>query len=331
MTLSEEQLEAVLHRYGHSFVRVDFVQSGYRNTSHIVETSTGLLCNLIVYKREDGIAERIRRVNAFSRHLRDAGLPVRVPLDERLLQLHTGEFLHYACLYSFEHGATIPWEAYAMKHIKLLGSALAKLHVAARSYEGVLPSVAQEYLSIVARMERYFADPDVVKAIREKLDAELQLPFADFRTLLEATDRQSDQQALHMDFVRGNVLFRPAEEGDVLVVDSVALSGILDLEKAAFGHPAFDLARTLAFLLVDCNKSAEKVRKYFLQSGYVKRGGGYVGVSAEDSTRPLEELTTLFLVYDFYKFLRQNPYESLAKNHHFVRTRDILVERKVLQ
>ena len=330
MKLNEKQLETVLRKYGHSFLRLVFVKSGYRNVSHVVETKNGLRCNFIVYKREDGIVERIRRVNNFSLHLRAAGVPVRAPLDTRIVQLSGSSNLRYGCLYSYEPGETIPWEAYSMKHIKLLGYALGKLHDAAGSYVGTLSSVTQEYEGIVTRMERYFADADVASAMQEKLGLELNMLFVDFHRLLDAAEHMPGQQALHMDFVRGNVLFRPSQQDDRFVVGGLALSGILDLEKAAYGHPLFDIARTLAFLLVDCDKQTEKIYKYFLQSGYIKRGGGSIS-SASDLADTLEPLVTMFLTYDFYKFLRQNPYESLGKNHHFIRTRDILVLRKVIQ
>ncbi len=327
MKLSDNQLRQVLGQYGHSFGRLDRVQSGYRNSSHIVETGHGLMCNFIVYKREDGMVQRIKRVNELSRHVREAGLPVRVPLDERVMQLQAGAYAHHGCLYSFERGDTISWEAYSKKHIKLLGMAMGRFHLATRQFDGHLPRVTDEYRAIVGRMHKYFDDPHVARALYGKLGLSLQQNFADFMLLFEKIDQLPDQQALHMDLVRGNVLFRPAETGDVLVVGDIALSGILDLEKAGFGPRVLDVARTLAFLYVDCPKPAQHVRRYFVDSGYQKRGLNKL----TPGPSLLEQLVTTFLTYDFYKFLRQNPYESLLSNYHFIRTRDILLARKVLQ
>jgi Ser/Thr protein kinase RdoA (MazF antagonist) len=151
-----------------------------------------------------------------------------------------------------------------------------------------------------------------------------------YSEFLEAAQHVPGRTPLHMDLVRSNVLFRKKARGDVLVLDNLALSGILDLEKAAVGHPFFDIARTLAFLLVDCPKPADKIYKYFLDSGYRKRGGRELKPATLQGQDMLETLQTLFLMYDFYKFLKQNPYESLSKNHHFKRTTDILCARKVL-
>jgi len=123
-----------------------------------------------------------------------------------------------------------------------------------------------------------------------------------------------------MDFVRGNILF---DEG-------VHITGVLDFEKASHGHPLFDIARTLAFLLVDCKyKTEAQVRKYFLLSGYNKRGTGDFKITAMNA-RLLEQLVELFLLYDFYKFLRHNPYEALPQNEHFVRTQALLLQRQLL-
>lgn len=332
MKLSDAQLKVALKYYGLSFARLDFVQSGYRNTSHIVETSTGLLCNLLVYKREEAIVERIQRINALSSHLHDSGLPVRYPLDDRILRLKGVSRERYASLYSFEHGATIAWEMYSMKHIKLLGMAMGQLHDSARDYKGNLPRVSDEYSLIFDRIARYFENPNISQAMRSKLSISLSVSSHEFARLLYETDLLAGQQPLHLDFVRGNVLFRQAESIDTVVVDGLALSGILDLEKAATGHPIYDLARTYAFLLVDCNKPAKKIYKYFLSSGYVKRGGGKAQLFASGPVSTLfEQLITLFLYYDFYKFLYQNPYESLTENHHYMRTCALLVERGVLK
>lgn len=332
MSLSETQIKDVLKYYGHSFARLDFVQSGYRNTSHIVETSNSLLFNFILYKNESEIVERIKRVNALSSFLVGRGLPVRAPVDERIMSLKSFTATRYGSLYSFLPGESIPWEAYTKKHIKLLGMALGKFHRASESYSEPLPKVTDEYLTIVWRMKKYFADHNVSSAMKQKLSLSLQPNFFEHHeVILSRCEHLPDQRVLHMDLVRGNVLFREAENDDALIVGNVALCGILDLEKASFGHPFFDVARTLAFLMVDCsNKDPEKIRKYFIDSGYRKRGGcglPRVKVGGEDL---LDQLTSLFLVYDLYKFLRQNPYESLSENYHYMRTIAQLIARGVL-
>ncbi|MCL2085369.1 class I tRNA ligase family protein [Candidatus Saccharibacteria bacterium] len=111
-------------------------------------------------------------------------------------------------------------------------------------------------------------------------------------------------------------------------VGSVHLSGIIDFEKAALGHPTLDLARSFAFLLVDVpSKPPKKIFKYLIESGYNKRGQSQIDLDP----KLFESLANFFLIHDFYKFLRHNPYESLASNHHYLKTRDILLASNMLQ
>lgn len=323
--LPQQLLAEVAAKYGLSLVGFDSVEGGYRNLSHSFTGSDGTRYNFILYKHEPGIVELIQRTNALGSYVAAKGLPVRAPLDSRVLQVGK----RYGSLYGYLDGATIPWEAYTKKHIKLLGQAQAKFHEAAHDYSGPdLPDVEVVYREIAGRMKKYFADENVRAALSGKLGIVFELQGVN--DFLTAAQLLPGRTVLHMDFVRSNVLFRESQPDDVFTINGLSLSGILDLEKAAVGHPLFDIARTLAFLLVDCPKPADKIYKYFLDSGYRKRGGRELRPVVVGGKDMLETLVTLFLTYDFYKFLKQNPYESLSKNHHFKRTTDILLTRKVL-
>lgn len=318
----------ILQKYGLRAGTVFPAQKGYRNVSHPVRLEDGRIVNLILYKREPGIIETIRRTNKVSQFLADRGFPVRAPLEDRIVKVANGRTARYACLYNYLEGETIPWEAYTQNHIKLLGKSMAELHMALVKYAEPLPQVTNEYVSITTRMEHYFDDQPVSQAVQSKLNLKVQTKvFTRFQHILAFCEKLPGQQALHMDFVRSNILFGP---------DAVPrITGIIDFEKAAYGPVLFDVARTLAFLLVDCKyKPTEKIQKYFLESGYQKRGGRQlerIVVRGKDETRLLlDELIDLFLLYDFYKFLRHNPYEFLHQNEHFVRTRNLLLQRGVI-
>ncbi|NCU31014.1 hypothetical protein EOM57_04380 [Candidatus Saccharibacteria bacterium] len=323
--LSEEVLTKILSMYGRTIFVYTGVESGYRNTSHFIRTTEGELLNFILYKREPEIVELIKRTNDLGMYLVTGGLPVRGPVDSRIVKVG----YRYGSLYGYLGGNTIPWEAYTMKHIKLLGYGLARFHEVAEGYAGNLPDIELVYRDITARMVRYFTDENVRCAINQKLDFNIELP--DYNGLLDFTYTLDNRTTLHMDFVRSNLLFDDASVDSELSVGTISLSGILDLEKAARGNPVFDIARTLAFLMVDCNKPEAKLRKYFLDSGYIKRGSRILKPIYFEGVDILERLIDLFLVYDLYKLLRQNPYESLAENHHFLQTCDILKLHKVIQ
>jgi len=146
---------------------------------------------------------------------------------------------------------------------------------------------------------------------------------------------------LHLDFVRGNILFERLPSHGSLQTPMVnklnfdldqtskltlSIAGILDWEKTALGAPVIDVARTLAFLIIDCQcKPESKVKKYFLDSGYEKRGQQTLHYK-----QLLDPLVELFLCYDFYKFLKHNPYEFLPQNEHFIRTTTWLKQHQLL-
>jgi len=330
-------VERMLKAYGLTWQRIEQPQKGYRNTSYPMLLANGRTLNLMVYKTEPEISERIKRANRVSNALAAKGLPSRQTADARILKLQTATTTKYAALYNYLPGETIPWEAYTRDHLKLTGMAMGIMHQQLCGFELSQPLVVDEYLAITQRMQRYFTQPAVRQAMHEKLHLSVASNiFMRFIAVLELCRRLPHQQVLHMDFVRSNLLFRPARAGDHFAIHKVALSGIVDFEKTSVGHPVFDIARTLAFLLVDCKyKSAAEVQKAFLLSGYVKRGDPAFKLPV---IRPsgkrielLDEALQLFLIYDFYKFLRHNPYESLEQNEHFRRTRDILLEHQMVQ
>lgn len=204
-----------------------------------------------------------------------------------------------------------------MEHIKVLGKTMSDMHAALKPLpQKNLPFVIDESRALLTRMDKYFAEDGVHDAMAGKLG----LAILDTTRLRPALTEcvQLPHQALHMDFVRGNILFDENQKAEV--------TGILDFEKTAYGPVVFDIARTLAFLIVDCKyKDEAKIRKYFVHSGYNKRG------QANFETSPLlEDLLNFFLLHDFYKFLRHNPYESLKENEHFLRTRDFLLKRNII-
>jgi Ser/Thr protein kinase RdoA (MazF antagonist) len=293
-------------------------QKGYRNEIWPVMTDDGQMLNVTFYKREAGIIDKIHCSNLASEYLSACSMPTRRRFDERTLILTTSFGVTNINIYNYLPGVTIPWEAYTMSHIKKLGMVMSNMHALLFDMPTVsFPSVYDEYIQIIERMKRYFSGSATQKAISRKLNLEIEVELLDeYSKLLEKCKSQSGQQVLHMDFVRGNILF-----------DDKEISGILDFEKTAVGHTIMDISRTLAFLLVDCKyKTIDKINKYFLYSGYQKRGQNKdIG---DDVAR--DQFVEMFLCYDFYKFLLHNPYESLHLNEHYIRTRDILVKSGVL-
>lgn len=302
-------------------------QKGYRNQSFPVRLRDGQIANVLFYKSEPEIVSTIKNANFVSDFLAAHDFPARRSINPRIIRLQSSTKISYVAAYNYLPGHTIAWEAYTQKHIKLLGKTMSDMHAALQYLDATdLPDVTDTCLQIVARMRRYFYLPGVKHAMLAKLRLRAnETIFDELEDVLQACKKLNQQQALHMDFVRSNILF-------IETADGPEISGILDFEKTARGNPLFDIARTLAFLLVDCKyKSAEKVCKYFLFSGYEKRGDAALPritiQNVQGESKLLEMLVDLFLTYDFYKFLKHNPYESLEQNEHFIRTRDLLLER----
>lgn len=324
--MDKELVERILQAYGLSYLKIHAPQKGYRNQSYAVALKDGTV-NLMLYKAEAGILTRIRHANTISNYLYGQGFPTRSTVDARIIRLSAGSYERFGALYRYLPGHTIPWEGYTQDHIKLVGKTMSDMHGALSSLEVPdLPEVADEYLATVSRMRSYFNDAAVQRALADKLLLQVQSEvFDEFEHILTGSKLLPAKQPLHMDFVRSNILFDDKPADDTL---KLTISGILDFEKTAYGHPLFDVARTLAFLLVDCKyKAPEKVRKYFLGSGYIKRGAAVLPVRHMEL---LEPLLGLFLFYDLYKFLRHNPYESLPFNEHFMRTVALLIPRELV-
>jgi len=331
--MSPDVIQAIIARCGYAPGLIAARESGYRNHSYRLSLPAGQELNLMLYKRELGIVARIRRAGLISDYLEESGFPTRRQLGPGIVRLNTATGSRYAALYTYLPGRTIPWEAYTQAHLKLLGQSLAQMHrqlaLLPLPAQLTLPLAAKELQVLNSRMGRYFDTPTVTAASRAKLHVSLRPGLFDhFAQLLYLGGRLPGPQPLHLDFVRGNLLFEPSESG-------LRLTGILDFEKTAVGHPIIDIARTLAFLLVDSRyKTHAQVRKYFLESGYIKRGeSSFRPMTIHLGTRTikmLDELVGFFLVYDFYKFLRHNPYESLPQNEHYVRTAGLLLELGLL-
>lgn len=306
------------------------VQKGYRNESYPVRLKDGSYINLIFFKPDADILTRITNADFVSKILSERNIPGRKRIHSNLITLRSASRTTYAGIYNYLPGNTIPWEAYTMEHIKSLGHMLSDMHSSIKDVERPkgMNQAADELDGVFDKMHDYFSDESVQNALKQKLGVLVYLDsIKKLQKIVSCFRQTSHDQILHMDFVRGNVLFSEHKKSKI--------TGVIDFEKTSYGHPLFDIARTLAFLLVDCKyKDEDKIRKYFLYSGYNKRGQSTlprVSVKYGGETHNLLwVLARSYLLYDFYKFLRHNPYEFLEDNEHFVRTRNILVKNNMI-
>ncbi len=323
--MTEVILARILAGFGFTAAEIAAVpaaEGGYRNKIYPVGAY-----NLLLGKREAGMLERLRRADYYSEWAAAGGLPCRTQASQRtaVLGRETGGVAIYARLYHRLPGETIPWEGWTRRHIKLLGWAMGELHLVWQNIPDSappLPDALTELAELVKEMQHYFNQPTIRAALLGKTGVQpVEKLWKSCGKVVEKLWKKP-QQALHLDLVRGNLLWKEGKKNlaSKFQLDNLCLSGLIDFEKVARGPIELDLARTYAFLLVDCPKPAEKIQKYLLFDGYHKRAG------RERIILPCD-LVNLYLLYDFYKFLRHNPYESLAENYHYQRTRDLLLER----
>jgi Ser/Thr protein kinase RdoA (MazF antagonist) len=318
----------VLSQYGVDYINILSSQKGYRNEIYPIILSDSQMIQLTFFKTERGTLSRIKCSNAVSEKASLEGFPTRVLIDKRISRIHTPQKEIYAALYSYLPGNTIAWEMYTKQHLKLLGKTMSNLHAALsmQNFKHTI-NIVDENLELLERMNIYFNDINVLNAVKSKLSLDISFKFHSFKKILDGCRNLPNQTQLHMDFVRGNILFSDTTTDTMKNSNELSITGILDFEKTAYGHPLFDVARTLSFLYVDCKyKTLDQVKKYFIYSGYQKRGLS----TLEHTGILLTHLVDFYLMYDLYKFLRHNPYESLNLNEHFKRTKDILIDHRMV-
>ena len=330
------RLELLLKKkYNYKVESIKKLVGGYRNTCFQIHSGDEKLL-LVIYKREEGIKQTIKNAHTVAKFLSQSNFPVRIPKStntgKEYIRIKGKDGYHFVSLYNYLEGRTIPWEAYTRRHLKSIGKTLSDMHHNLQQIRNKhqqisqLPKWEEITEAEIVAMKKYFkkVEPWIEKKLEVKLDWEKLEKI--FKRLIPdvITFRPN---ILHYDFVRGNILFSQRLNKKL---DVYPITGILDFEKVCIGPEIADIARSLAFLIIDCKfKDEVTVRKRFLISGYERRGKSklpFAGV--EDPV--LDNLLCFFWLRDFWKFLVHNPYEDLYINEHYVRTRDRLVESGIL-
>ncbi|MCW1908203.1 MAG: phosphotransferase [Candidatus Saccharibacteria bacterium] len=317
-TIETKLVDSVCRLYGLTPTTYTIPNKGYRNRSY------GFIAgkehyNLLLYKREARALELIKRANSVGDTLANSRFPARQTVDGRIIRVGN----RLACLYQYIPGVTIPWEAYTRRHLTELGSTMAQMHHLLSKTSLILPAVEDVLKAQLAEMSVYFNQPGVLRALQIKLRLALTTKdLVGYAVTIDELKTLSGRQPLHMDYVRGNILFDESAAAPTI-------TGVIDFEKAAMGHPLVDAARTLAFLAVDCKyQTPARAQRYFLHTGYLNNAAD---LENEMSTNLFTQVINLFLLHDFYKFLLHNPYEALNENHHFRRTAALLVQKRLLR
>jgi hypothetical protein len=333
--MQDNLVDNILNIYRIRPVKIGPKNIGYRNESYPIYLKNQTILNLIIYKKEPDILNRIKAADKVSNYLNNLDFPTRINIYDKILAIKSPNFIKYAAIYNYLPGSTIPWEAYTMEHLKLLGQMMSNIHYCLNKSNlnqniTFNTDVISGHIQLLYSINTYLCDPGVKRALGHKLGLTYhQSIFDQFILFLNKLNLTDNFQILHMDMVRGNILYKKDNNHKLYI------SGILDFEKTSLGPTMFDIARTLAFLVIDCKyKSEEKIKKYFLTSGYNKRGNAkFNDIQINLNGKYLSALNLLiniFVLHDFYKFLLHNPYESLYLNEHYLRTKDFLIKNDIL-
>jgi len=127
-----EIIKLVLDKYEIGYTSVLSAQKGYRNLSFPVVLDD-ITINLIIYKREPGILNKIRNANTAGEFLFAAGLPARHPYSSKnQIKIRKQSALRLPIqLLNRQYDCV---EDYAMDRLKSLGHTMAQMH---NSFEGL--------------------------------------------------------------------------------------------------------------------------------------------------------------------------------------------------
>jgi homoserine kinase type II len=218
-----EDLAVFLQRYDVGVLKsAKGIAEGVENSNYLVETSQARFI-LTLYEKRVNRAELPFFLGLMS-HLAAAGLPCPEPIRDRsgqaLQELHG----RAACLIEFVPGLSLAEPT--APHCFAVGQALAKLHLAAKSYTGRRTND----LSLAGWQQlaaRCGAAADTVQAgLSQRIAAEL-------TKLTAAWPTGFDQCVIHADLFPDNVLF-----------DGETVAGLIDFYFAAYDLRLYDLAVT---------------------------------------------------------------------------------------
>ncbi|MEP7104164.1 MAG: phosphotransferase [Candidatus Dojkabacteria bacterium] len=317
-------------RYNLKFVLYEYFPSkGYRNLPLKLKTKSKSY-TLIIYRNHEDIHNIISNANEFSEYLHNHNFPsrkiIRTIKGESEIKLNGKSRKYFACLYEYIEGETIPWEAWTRKHLILLGKSMSEIHNIGKDFPLMkLSSVEKVLEQQLKSLDSYLFDHKIQKTLQSKLNINIdETNFKIFHTKLEKIlkeTKDSSKTTLHMDLVRGNLIFENKAK-------ELKLSGVIDFEKVTKGSSIYDIARTFAFLLTDCKYKTDREIIYnFLYLGYLDSRRTEFN---KEFKNDLPILVNFFWIYDFYKFLKHNPYENLNRNEHFVRTVARLRKSRIL-
>lgn len=175
------------------------------------------------------VRQRHRILQKLSEHLGKQGVATR-RLVPGSLQILPRSSLRWSAVYFGVPGQTISWSDYSLPLVSAAVKYLERIHQAGRSF----PDRAE-----LDRVE--LSDPPVLPAAELTGCRVNRVAWRQRAERLACLNQgQKTATVLHGDYGRANIIF-----------DGERVAGVVDFDRAAWGHPVFDLGRFVSYLLLD--------------------------------------------------------------------------------
>ncbi len=211
-------------------VTVDQLGGGLDKLNFAVHAPEGFFIWQLSAKPLD--SERYLLLEKLAEHMGQRGIATRHLAAPATIPLTQSGF-RWMAVYRGVAGQSIPWSDYSKRQIISATKYLAEIHEAGRSFAG-----RNSLVPLGARLDRW---PEKAAAAEWPGYKVNQAALTQIKTRLTALSHdQAASTVLHGDFGRANIIFQ--EE---------SVSGVVDFDRAVFGHPLFDLGRFTSYLLLD--------------------------------------------------------------------------------
>ncbi len=247
--VSPEELAEWLKSYSvGTLVHLQGIAAGIENTNYFVTTTHG--CHVLTLFEKLTESELPFYLNLMD-HLARHGIPCPAPIANRdneiLARLNGRPATLVTCL------PGVPVTAPGARHCQLIGSTLADMHIAGKSYPGALENPrGPRWWRQTAPLLLPFLDPPMHELLESELEFQLEHRLDDL-----------PRGPVHADLFRDNALWEAANEGP-------QLGGVIDFYFAGVDAWLFDVAVTVNDWCIERSGEIDKARAWALLRAYAQ-------------------------------------------------------------
>jgi homoserine kinase type II len=251
--VSTAQAEAFLEQYDlGTFERLDAILQGVENTNYHLFTSRGRYILTLFEKRID--PQSLPFVFGYMDHIYAQGMICPHAIENRAGQTINELCDRPAAIISFLEGHNLERNAVEPAHCEMVGTAMARMHVAAKDFTMTRPNPvgrAKWKELIEATSDRA---AEIQPGLKERIESEYDFQCAQWKM---AEEEGMPRGAIHADIFPDNVFINDSGE-----------AGFIDFYFACTGFYAYDLAITISAWCFDNQNRFDSNRFQKLYSHY---------------------------------------------------------------